>query len=146
LQCTVAASELAAVVARLQTVPGVGPITATKVAVCLASTAFERADQFVAYIGLDLRVRDSGQRTLSKRGDAELSRLLYVCAQAQRRCRVPTPFHAQYERERAKGLSTTAALCPVARTLARTCYSVVKHETTYDPARVTQQHGLAMQP
>jgi transposase len=146
----VATSELADVVTRLQAVPGIGLITATAVAVCLARLSFQRADQFVAYIGLDLRVCDSGtrhgQRRVSKQGDAELRRLLYVGAQAVRRCRAPNPFSAQYARERAKGLATTAALCAVARKLARTCFALVKHGTTYDPARVSPKLALDGQP
>jgi len=128
----------------LQTVPGVGPITATAVASCLQSKGFTHPDQFVAYIGLDVRVRDSGtrrgRRALSKQGDPELRRLLYLCAQANLRRRDPeNPFKAQYERERAKGLSSTAALNAVARKLARTCWSLHRHRTTYVPTRVNRQ-------
>lgn len=133
-----------AVAAELDRIPGVGPVTAAAVAACLTSREFAHPDAFVAYLGLDVRVRDSGQRTgrraLSKRGDAELRRLLYLCAQANLRARDPeNPFRVQYERERAKGLSTTAALNAVARKLARTCWSIVTHGTRYDPARVHRQ-------
>jgi transposase len=137
---------LAEVGTRLQAVPGIGLITATAVAVCLARRSFQRAEQFVAYIGLDLRVCDSGTRRLSKQGDAELRRLLYLAAQAGRRCRAPHPFSVQYEREVAKGLSSTAALCAVARKLARTCFSLAKHGTTYAPARVSPHLALDGQP
>lgn len=128
----------------LQTVPGIGPVTATTVAACLASRSFGHPDQFVAYIGLDVRVRESGQRRgtrgLSRRGHAELRRLFYLCAQTNLRSRDPAnPYKQQYERERAKGLSSTAALCAVARKLARTCWSIARYQTAYDPARVQQQ-------
>lgn len=128
----------------LLSVPGIGPVTAAAVASCLASKRFAHPDQFVAYIGLDVRVRDSGtrrgRRALSKQGDAELRRLLFLCAQANLRRRDPdNPFTAQYARERAKGLSSTAALNAVARKLARTCWSLHQHGTTYDPARVHRQ-------
>jgi transposase len=146
LRQRVAASALAEVGTRLQAVPGIGLITATAVAVGLARRSFQRAEQFVAYIGLDLRVCDSGTRRLSKQGDAELRRLLYLAAQAGRRCRAPHPFSVQYEREVAKGLSSTAALCAVARKLARTCFSLVKHGTTYAPARVSPHLALDGQP
>lgn len=127
---------------RLDAIPGVGPVTAAALAACFASHDFSHPDQFVAYIGLDVRVRDSGQRSgqrsLSKRGHAELRRLLYVGAQANRR--IPTsPFNAQYDREVAKGLSSTAALNAVARKLARTAWSLAVHGTTYDPDRVHRQ-------
>lgn len=130
--------------AALETVPGIGPVTATAVASCLQSKAFAHPDHFVAYIGLDVRVRDSGtrrgRRALSKQGAAELRRLLYLCAQATLRSRDPqNPFTRQYARERAKGLSSTAALNAVARKLARTCWSLHRYGTAYDPTRVTRQ-------
>ena len=132
------------VVSALQEIPGIGPVTATAVAVCLTTKPFAHPDQFVAYIGLDTRVRESGQqqgrRALSKQGDGELRRLLYLCAQANLRSRDPeNPFKAQYEHEKAKGLTTTGALCAVARKLARTCWSLVAHGTRYEAARVHHQ-------
>lgn len=145
--------ELAAVtrqqeaVARLQTIPGIGPVTAAAVAVCLTAKEFGHPDQFVAYVGLDVRVRESGQqrgkRTLSHQGDAELRRLLYLCAQANLRSKdADNPFKVQYARERAKGLTSTGALCAVARKLARTCWSLVAHGSVYAAIRVHQQPAL----
>lgn len=126
----------------LQKVPGIGPVTATAVTARLSAKSFAHPDQFVAYIGLDVDKQESGKRQgergLTRQGDAELRRLLYVCAQANQRC-ASSPFKQQYERERAKGLSTTAALCAVARKLARLCWSLHKHQTEYDPERVHQQ-------
>jgi transposase len=131
-----------AAVKELQKVPGIGPVTATAVTARLAAKSFAHPDQFVAYVGLDVDKRESGQRKgergLTHQGDAELRRLLYLCAQSNQRCQ-DSPFKRQYERERAKGLSSTAALCAVARKLARLCWSLHKHGTTYDPARVHQQ-------
>ena len=139
-------SETWSAVPLLRTIPGIGPVTAAAVAACLSSREFAHPDQFVAYIGLDTRVRESGQhrgrRTISKQGDAELRRLLYLCAQANLRSRdADNPFKRQYERERAKGLPTTAALCAVARKLARTCWSIAKYQTPYAASRVNQQPG-----
>jgi transposase len=122
-------------------VHGIGKVTAAAVTSRLVARKFTNPDQFVAYIGLDVAVRDSGkhhgQRRLTKQGDAELRRLLYLCAQASVRTN-ESPFRAQYERELAKGLPTTAALCAVARKMARLCWSLHKHGTHYDPARVGQ--------
>jgi len=127
---------------RLLQVPGIGPVTAAAVTARLSAKSFAHPDQFVAYIGLDVAVAESGTHKgrgrLTHQGDAELRRLLYVCAQANRRVK-NSPFAAQYERERAKGLSSTAALCAVARKLARLCWSLHKHGTSYDAARVNQQ-------
>jgi transposase len=128
--------------ARLDAVPGIGPVTAAAAVACLKSKAFSHPDKFVAYLGFDIAVRQSGRRSgergLTKEGDAELRRLFFLCAQANRRCK-KSPFKAQYERERAKGLSTTAALCAVARKMARVCWSLVAHQEKYNPDRVNQQ-------
>ena len=52
-------------------------------------------------------------------GDAELRRLLYLCAQASVRT-TGSPFAQQHERERAKGLASTEVLdlVPLANFLA----------------------------
>lgn len=139
---TATAPELA-VVCDLLKVPGIGPVTAATVASRLTSHHFAHSDQFVAYCGLDVAVRQSGKRHgesgLTKQGDAELRRLLYLAAQANLKS-PNSPFKAHYERERAKGLSSTAALCAVARKLARLCWSMVTHGTSYDPDRIYQQN------
>lgn len=131
---------------RLQAIPGVGPVSAASLLVRLQSTQFASYDQFVAYIGLDLRVIDSGahrgKRKLSRHGDAELRRLLYLCAQASLRAK-DSPFAMQYERERAKGLASTQALCAVARKMAKVAWALVRSEADYHPARVYQASRTA---
>ncbi len=135
------APEMAAV-KELQKVPGIGPVIASTLVSRLSARSFSHSDQFVAYCGLDVRVRQSGKKSghlgLSKQGEAELRRLLYLAAQASLRAK-DSPFKAQYERERAKGLSSTAALCAVARKIARLSWSLVTHGTAYDPQRVYKQ-------
>lgn len=129
-------------VRQLQAVPGIGPLAAAALAVRLKTTPFAGYDQFVAYVGLDLRVVDSGKhrgrRRVSHQGDAELRRLLYLCAQASVRTK-GSPFAQQYERERAKGLASTQALCAVARKLAKVAWALVRTGAPYDPARVYQK-------
>jgi transposase len=128
-----------AMAAKLQKVPGIGPVTAAALVSRLTSKQFTRPDQFVAYIGLDVGVRRSGKRNgdtgLTKQGDAELRRLLFMCAQATLR-NPDNPFATQFKRERAKGLATTAALCAVARKLAHVCWSMHKHNENYHSERV----------
>lgn len=96
--------------------PGTGPVVASTLVSRLTARSFSHPDQFVAYCGLDVRVRQSGKKSgqfgLSKQGEAELGRLLYLAAQSSPRAK-DSPFKAQYEKERAKGLSSTAALCAV---------------------------------
>lgn len=133
----------------LDRVPGVGPVVALALASRLESRGFVHPDQFVAYCGLQLTYKDSGKksgrRTLSKHGDAELRRLLYLAAMANLRCR-ESPFRDQYQRELAKGLPTTGALCAVARKLAKVCWSLHHHRATYDPQRVHRQPSAENRP
>lgn len=130
-----------AITKQLRSVPGIGAVTATAVASRLTAKSFAHPDQFVAYIGLDIDIGQSGNkkgtRGLTHQGDAELRRLLYGCAQSSLRA-TDSPFKAQYERELAKGLSTPAALCWVARKMAQLCGSLHKHNAVYDPDRVYQ--------
>ncbi len=136
-------------VKRLQQVPGIGPVSAAALVVRLKSTDFSGYDQFVAYVGLDVRVRQSGQRKgtlgLSRQGDAELRRLLYCCAQASLRTK-DSPFAQQYERERAKGLASTQALCAVARKMAKVAWALVRSGQDYDPKRVYAPRPLDREP
>jgi transposase len=134
---------LAAAAAALMAVPGIGEVTAPALAACLVDKQFTHPDQFVAYIGLDIRVHQSGkhhgQFGLSKHGDAELRRLLYLAAMAAGNSIHDRTFAARYEREQAKGLAKTAALNAVARKLAKVAWSIVTHGTAYDPKRVDSQ-------
>jgi transposase len=131
------------ITSELEKVPGIGPVTAATLASRLVARPFGHSDAFVAYCGLDVGVRQSGKKSgqtgLTKQGDGEVRRLLYLAAQASLRAK-NSPFKAQYDRERAKGLSSTAALCSVARKLARLAWSLHKHGTSYDPGRVHQQN------
>jgi transposase len=135
--------SLTTAAAALMAIPGIGEVTAPALAACLVDKQFTHPDQFVAYVGLDLRVSQSGQRrgqvTLSKHGDAELRRLLYLAALSAGNATHDTTFATRYQREQAKGLAKTAALNAVARKLAKVAWSIVTHGTTYDPKRVDSQ-------
>jgi transposase len=136
-----AREESLEVARRLQSVPGIGKIIAATVASRLAAHHFASSDAFVAYCGLDIGVRQSGKKSghtgLTKQGDGELRRLLYLAAQANLKT-LDSPFKTHYQRERDKGLASTAALCAVARKLARLCWSLHAHNTSYQPERVYQ--------
>ncbi|HUR09528.1 MAG TPA: transposase [Nonomuraea sp.] len=135
--------SLATAAAALMAVPGIGEVTAPALAVCLVDKQFTHPDQFVAYVGLDIRVNQSGRRKgqfgLSKHGNAELRRLLYLAAMAAGHSTKDRTFAERYEREQAKGLAKTAALNAVARKLAKVAWSIVTHGTQYDPERVDTQ-------
>jgi transposase len=74
-----------------------------------------------------------GKRRLSKRGPAELRRLLFNAAMAAARTRVWKPV---YEHYRARGLPTTAALVILARKIARIAWSIHRYHTSFDPQRL----------
>ena len=72
---------------------------------------------------------------MTKQGDAELRRLFYLCAKSTV-TRKTSPFAAQYERELKKGMKKTAALCAVARKMAKVVWSLHEHGGQYEPSRV----------
>jgi transposase len=119
---------------RSRGVPGVGPITSLALVTTFKRHDFHSADAFIAYMGLDVRVRDSGtlrgRRKLSKKGDPELRRLLYNAAMAA--CRQPH-WKSYYRSLRDRGFSGTAALVAVSRKLARVCYALLQKQTSFNP-------------
>jgi hypothetical protein len=70
---------------------------------------------------------------LSKRGPGELRRLLFLAAMAGARTAAWRPVYAHY---RARGLSSTEALVILARRIARTAWSMYRHETDFDAGRL----------
>ncbi len=125
---------LAPIAKRLTTVVGFGPLLSASLAQALTRHPFASSDAFVAFIGYDPRPRDSGQkrgrRFLSKRGPAVMRRLLFNAAMSASKTKTWQPF---YQRYRARGLPTTAALVILARKLARVAFSITKHETNFNP-------------
>ena len=125
-------------VARLRTITGIGPVVGTALVNTLERVPVKSADAFVAFTGLDPRPDDSGQRRgkrrLSKRGPAELRRLLYLAAMSAIKTKTWRPL---YEHYRAKGLSSTATLVILARRITRTAWSIYTYKTEFDPARLT---------
>ncbi len=130
---------------RLLAIPGVGPLNAAALTVRLSALRFTTPHQFVAYVGLDLRVIDSGERRgrrrLTKQGDAMLRWLLYLAAQASLRAKQGGYFRALYERKRAEGWASTQALCVVARKIAKIAWALAYSGESYRPERVAAQHA-----
>ena len=126
---------------RLQTIQGVGEVTGAGLACLLSRHEFKNSDALVGYMGLDPRPMESGQyrgrRRLSKRGPAELRRLLYMAAMAGVRQPAWKPL---YEATRAKGLSRIAALCVVARKILRVAFALWKDPTAvFDPSKILKE-------
>ncbi len=135
---TLASTQRQHTLTRLQTIVGIGPLVGISLTNTLERIPFRNGDAFVAYKGFDPRPKDSGQtrgrRRLSKRGPAELRRLLFNSAMSATR----TPsFKPIYNAYRQRGLSSTTALIIIARKIARTAWSVHHHNTVFDPERLT---------
>ena len=122
---------------RLQQVPGIGLLNAYGLLAVYHSGRFDNRNQYIAFIGLDVKTKDSGKhrgrRKLSKQGDGEIRRLLYNAAMAARRSSLFEPI---YNSALARGYPKTAALVIIARKLARTAFGLLRHRQPFDPARV----------
>jgi transposase len=129
---------LRALHARLQSLPGVGPIVGAQLCLALSRLAFRSSDAFIAYSGLDPRPDDSGQhrgrRRLSKQGSAPLRRLLYLAAMAAS-CKNQV-FAPLYRQLRARGFHSTEAYCIIARKIARFAFALFKSNQEFDPQRL----------
>jgi len=116
-----------------QSIPGVGLLNALGLVASFHRGQFRNADQFVAFLGLDVRVRDSGKyrgkRKLTKRGDAEMRRLLHNAAMSF--ARNPT-YRPLYDRLLGQGKSAIAAYVVLARKLARIAFSLLTQEQDFD--------------
>ncbi len=117
---------------RCRGIPGVGPVNAATLVAIYHRGEFRRADSFIAYIGLDVRVRESGkykgQRKLTKKGNAEVRRLLFNAARAGARTVRWNPY---YHVLRSRGLSSTAACVAIARKIAKVAFALMRDHTMY---------------
>lgn len=117
---------------RCKAIEGVGELTATGLATTFMRGDFANSDAFIAFLGMDLTVDDSGKknspRYLTKKGDPEIRRLTYNAAMAA--CRSPKwkPF---YESCLARGFSKTQALVALARKLCRVAFALMKNQSEY---------------
>jgi transposase len=128
--------------ARLLSIPGIGPITASLLASEAGNFAqFEGARNFAASIGLVPRQYSTGGRStlrgISKRGDKHLRRLLVQGARAviqrahQRNDRLGEWIRSMLTRRHANVVA-----CAVANKLARIAWAVLTRRIAYDAARL----------
>jgi transposase len=109
-------------------------------------TRFQRVDQVVAYVGLDLQVRQSGKRKgqvkLSKRVRCRVRQVLYMAA--LRSLTLPaSAFAAYYRRLVARGLKARDALTAVMRKMLIVAYHLLRSNELYDSAKVYVLPGPA---
>jgi len=126
---------------RLESIPGIGPITASAIIITVGDPRqFKSGRQFAAWLGLVPQQRSSGGKErlggISKRGDGYIRRLLVHGARAivgwQKRSRThATPWIARLLERRPINVATVA----YANKLARIAWALMIREERYNPAR-----------
>ena len=113
-------------------IPGIGPGNASALVTAYHRGAFAGSDAFVSYLGLDVRIRESGyfrgKRKLTKRGEPELRRLLFCASHGARRYQ---RFADYYQRQLEKGLCKIAARVILSRKLARIAFTLMRNEEIF---------------
>jgi transposase len=126
---------------RLLAISGVGLLTSSYLLSLFTRIPFANSDAVVAFAGMDPRANDSGTKTgrrkLSKRGPAELRRLLFNAAMSGVRTRTWNPT---YLKVRAAGKTSTEALLIVARKILRVAFSLFKTKSTFDANKILNAH------
>jgi transposase len=126
---------------RLMSIPGVGAgVAVTLMAAIGDISRFSSPRQLVAYLGLDPKVRQSGDEParhgrISKRGNAQARSVLVEAAWIA--IREPGPLRAFGERIRARKGGQVAAVA-VARKLTCLCWQLLTTEEDYAFARPSQ--------
>jgi transposase len=117
---------------RCLSIPGIGPLNAAALVAVFHRGAFAGSDAFVAFIGFDVRLRESGKyrgkRKLTKCGESEIRRLLFCASQGARSYRL---FDDYYQKQLEKGLSRIAAKVVLARKLARIAFTLLTNEQSF---------------
>jgi transposase len=123
---------------RLMTIPGVGVAAAAALMAAIGDISrFDSSRRLVAYLGLDPKVRQSGEEPachgrISKRGNAQARAVLVEAAWSA--VRSPGPLRVFGERVRVRKGSQVAAVA-VARKIACLCWQLLTKEEDYAYAR-----------
>lgn len=124
----------------LQGIVGIGYLNSVALTHRFDRTAFANSDAVVAAYGLDPRPKESGnyfgKRHLTKQGNPEDRRLIYLAAQSAAKSRL---FNPLYRTLLTKGLATTQAIIIIARKLLRIAFAVWKSNAPFDPSRLAFQ-------
>ena len=125
------------VIQRLQSVPGVGPITAFAFVSRVAAERFENASQVSNYLGLVPRVYISGEMVrygrITKRGNGYIRALLVQSAWALTRSKAGGKLKERYEyMTGVKSKSKKKTIVAIARRLAEVLYVMMRDGTKYE--------------
>ncbi len=133
---------------RLMSIPGIGAAAAVTLIAAIGDISrFQSPRQLVAYLGLDPKVRQSGDEParhgrISKRGNAQARSVLVEAAWIA--VRQPGPLHAFGERVRAKKGSQVAAVA-VARKIACLAWQLLTKGQDYAYGRPSLIRGKIRQ-
>ena len=125
---------------RLMTIPGVGVTTAATLIAAIGDVnRFPTAKRLVGYLGIDPRVRQSGQAParqgrISKQGSSACRHVLVEAAWSA--IKTPGPLRAFYQRTRARR-GAQIAIVATARKLAALCWQLLTTNQDYAFKRQT---------
>jgi transposase len=123
--------------AMLQTITGIGLLNGLALTHRFDRTPFANSDAVVAAYGLDPRPKDSGnkvgKRRLTKQGNAEDRRLIYLAAQSAAKTKIFKPLYLALQ---AKGFATTEAIVIIARKLLRIAFAVWTSNKPFNPDKL----------
>ena len=124
----------------LQQMPELGPKTIAVLRAELGEVdRFACTDQAVAYAGMDIRIKESGQwkgkAKLSKRGSGLLRQILYLAALRSIHLE-GSAFGAYYQHLVGRGLKKMSALMAVMRKMVAVTTHLMQTGEDYDPSKV----------
>ena len=122
---------------QLQTITGIGLLNSMALTHRFDRTPFANSDAVVAAYGMDPRPKDSGnhvgKRRLTKQGNPEDRRLIYLGAQSASKTKLFKPL---YKSLLEKGFATTEAIVILARKLLRIAFAVWTSGQPFDPTKI----------
>lgn len=124
---------------RLQTIPGIGPITATALAATLPDvTGFRTSRDLSAWLGLTPKPHSSGGKErlgrISKMGNRYLRRLLYLGAMGIITSRRRRPAGNDWLWRIIQRKKPKQAAIALANRMARTVWAMIRNGTEYQPS------------
>ncbi len=133
--------------ALLKTIPGVGTLTSAYFIAAIGDldsfagkSSKPLHSRILAFAGAEPRTRSSGKFTgkvrMSKRGDRELRRLLFLAADSARRC--CPHFKAIYEKQKQKGKHHKVALSHVARKIVVVATAMLKKKEEFSLEKLSK--------
>ena len=126
--------------AQLETIPTIGQVGGATLTTLFSQVPFKSSDAVVAYVGLDVRAKDSGRhhglRRLTKMGPAHVRREVWLMGFAGTHTKLFKPI---YQALLARGKGTTEAIMILGRRILRIAWAVWRMDRPFDPRLVGKQ-------